>query len=857
MNNATQSQAISALPPDADAQALVPVDTDNLSEYKPLIENEHFAKFLNKIADFAAAQSNSPQMWERRRKTVRLRKFLCGEYYGVVDKQKGYVSAKTEGDGIYYDPQTATFLETLMASLIKTKPEKMCEPRQSDNIAQREAARVAKGLLDADAKQIFTPKRQQREWKTNLLCAGESYRITYFNPAMEGRGVSEEVFEPVLIKGGDKASYCPLCSSTATDEEGKCAKCKNPQMDTFEALGMTVTAKKGARYKQIGDVDYDIPDALEMTVIGETDSIAEALIVYRSRAIPRCVLEDALGIDNLPDTDIPDALTYKQMFEDEEGAMIPEFRKLHYEELWIAPAVYTNYKFPVDTKTQSGEVIKAGTKAKDIFPNGFYFSRTKKRITQFFPQSTGEVLSHAANSLGEGFHGQGEWDLIELQDQLTEAKSMKMNSMLLDSTQPLLVLDGVVDTESFENKFGLVIPVPRDAMTERGMDGIMRRVPLGNPPQEAYSVGEEIKGQMQNRAGAFSTQSGAPDIEAMGTATGVATLSQNSLDRRAPALVLYAQMEVEQAYQILEMRQKYWCEKMYSEVAKELGETAVKWFMKCNIRQDIHISIVENSWMPKMENQKRMDFQQLFSVIGQLLTARAAGGDTQMIDELIRQANEVFGGKIDFNDLKTNQTEAQLRLDKLKEVGEFVENAFGEMLFDEAGNTNPQAVEIAYLQTAEMLRVVHAPSGDGLDEFYNKPMDIMFDTHSEFEEVYSDWLRTAEGRAASQFVRSLVRDLADLHIQAESYRLMKLKQYSMVQQLPEVEAQKAMEAVEGEPNESQDAKEATIIANQNLSEDKKLAHEKELKAAELEDKENQRQHEYVMEERRAESQPAQ
>jgi hypothetical protein len=511
-------------------KALAPKDESADEGYSRLVENEHFAEFLNKIADFATAQANAPQQWDRRRKTVQLRKYVLGEYYGIYDQGRGWVNGKTEGDGVYYDPLTATFIEDLVASLVKTKPKKNCEARDIERVDKREAARVAEKLLEYDDDHSFTPKKQQREWKWNILTAGETYRLTYFNQNKQGCGVTKDVYEPQLIQGGEKASFCPLCSSTASDETGKCASCGNPQMDEFEALGTTVTVKKGSEYMQVGDVDFDVPDALEMTVVGETDDISEALIVLRDRMIPRCVLEDALGIHDLPATGTPENLNYKQIFNDDQNSFtgtggMKEFELLHYQELWVAPAVYTSYKFPVDTVSNSGQKVPAGTRAKEIFPNGFYFSRTKKKICNLHPQSAGECLSHTVNSIGEGFHGHGEWDLNELQDQATEATSMKMNSMLLDSTQPLLAREGYVDTENFENKFGLVVPVSQEA-DDRTLDDIMKRVPAANPPSEAWQVGEEVKAKMQHRFGAFSTQSDAPDIKAMGTATGIDTITR-------------------------------------------------------------------------------------------------------------------------------------------------------------------------------------------------------------------------------------------------------------------------------------------------------------------------------------------
>ncbi len=788
MNEATTSQAINALPPDADIGAMTPVSPENDSlDFNKLLNDKPFTDFLNRIADFATARSNSEAMWERRRKSVQLRKYILGEYYGIFDRSSGWQSAKEEGDGIYFDPATPTFIANLIKDLVKTKPRKKCVARNAEMVDKREAARVAEKLLELDDEQDFTPKRQQREWKWNLLAAGETYRITYFNTKKTGCGITKEVFEPTEIKGGDSAYFCPLCDSTVADESGKCAECGNPQMDRYEVLGTSIQVRKGTKYEQIGDVDYDVPDSLEMTVIGDTDSIAEALIIVRDRMIPRCVLADALGRSDLPSTGTPDSLHYKQMFEGRDrwntggDNSMPEFEMLHYQEFWVAPAVYANYAMPNDTRTQAG-MLPNGAKAKELCPNGMYFSRVKKTITTVHPQAAGDCLSHTVNDIGEGFHGQGEWDLIELQDQLTEATSMKMNSMLLDSTQPLVVRDGYIDKENFENKFGLVLPV--DMPKEMPLDQLMTRVKASSPPTEAYQLGEEKKGAMQQRVGAFSTTTDAPDMKAMGTATGVAAMAEQTLGRRAPALQLYAQMEVDQAYQKLELRQKYWCQKMYSGVATELGDDAVKWFMKCNIRQDISISVIHDSWMPKTEMQKQAGLQTVLSLIAPLLAAK---GDTKIVDDIIRKTNEVFGGGLNLNNYETESIEAQLRLDKLREVGSFVESQFGPLIYDASGHINSEALQLAYSQTAELLRIATTPT-DQADIFATLPLDVMFDDHSEFEEAYTDWLNTAEGRAASIFTRTLVRELALYHVQAVAYKTIKMKEFQNLTMLPDLEA---------------------------------------------------------------------
>jgi hypothetical protein len=797
-NDTTSAQAISALPPDADGQAMTPKQEGG-DTYKTIREDVECQAFLNSVADYAVAQSNSPQMWDRRRKTVKLRKYISGEYYGVFDNKRGWQSAKEEGDGIYFDPKTATHIDDLLASLVKSKPKLKVEARDPEKVEKKEAARVGEQLLARDDAE-FSPKRQQREWKTNLLAAGETYRIAYFNKNKPGAGYSKQAYQAIEIKGGDSAVYCPLCSSTTADETNKCANCGNPQMDQYQVQSTTIQKKVGTVYEQVGEPDYDVPDSLEMTVIGDTDQVAEALIVMRQRGIPRCVLEDALGVDNLPSSSIPEALSYKQLFTDTNapGAGLKGMEPLLYQEFWVAPAVYASYTFPKDTQTQSGETVAKGTKGRDLFPDGFYFARVDKRIVQLFPQCAKECLSHAANAIGEGFHGQGEWDLAELQDHATELKSLKMNSAMEDSTSPLIVRQGMIDPESFENKPGLIIETSSDFPAEQSVQNAMGRVPMAGLSPEVYSLSDEIAGQMQQRVGAFSTQSDAPDVKAMGTATGIATIDQRSLGRRGPALALYSDMLVDHAYQKLEMRRKYWPQNMYGAIGKELGNDAIKWFMQSNIAQDFKITVVEDSWIPQTEMMKRAGFEAYANIAGKILEAK---GDVDGLDELLRTASETYNVGIDFGDVEAQNVEAQLRLDKLKDVAAFVEQQFGPLLYDQqTGQINDEALNLAYGQTAQMLKLHFAIKDDAGQNFADKPLDPMYDTHSEFEEFYTDWLRTAEGRAASAFTRLAVRELATYHIEAESYRQMKIQEYAQLAQIPQAQGQLMM-------NDAQNAQE--------------------------------------------------
>lgn len=272
---------------------------------------------------------------------------------------------------------------------------------------------------------------------------------------------------------------------------------------------------------------------------------------------------------------------------------------------------------------------------------------------------------------------------------------------------------------------------------------------------------------------------------------------------------------------------------MYSTVATDFGDDAVKWFMECNIRQDINISVVPDSWMPQSDAKKQAGLQSMLGLVGEIMMAK---GDPKMLDDVVRTANDIFGTGFDFNDYEKDSVEGQLRLDTLRDVGKFVEQQFAEFLYDEGGAVRDEAIALAYIQTAEMLKIAHKPA-DAQDIFAELPIDVMFDNHTEFIEAYTDWLKTAEGRAASAFIRLLVHTLAEYHIQADAYRMLKENQYSKVPQKADLDAEIAADQATQAAQPPPAPEPAQPVEPPKMAEADRLAseqaHEKELKQMDI------------------------
>lgn len=829
---------------DSERGALVPVKTN------PPKERKIFAKaddYLNNIADYAQRYKEDDRM-ERLRTIVKMRNYCIGNQIGIVNDAGIWINKKSEGDGIYFDPQLATFIDMTVSQIVKSKPKYSVKAKAEQRIEKREGAKCGEVLLKQWQTKHLTAKKLQKEVKWNLLLAGESYRYTFFDPNKEGYGIPTPVYNQKQLKPKSKPMWiCPICTKNGEMEEmgekppQMCPDC-NVKADLIKPEEQNAQVLAGYQYKNIGDCDSDFPDVLEMTVIGADDDIKEALVVQRDRIIPRCVLEMLFPDKVIETTVIPKALEYQQALKNKQEnsenlSGTEQFENMHFQETWLNPAVYHAYVFPNDTRLANGQTIPAGTKAIDLFPNGLYYARCGKTILNLYEQAIRDCWSHTVNSIGAGFHGVGEWDLMELQDQKNEARSMQLNSLFLDSTSPLMFRSQYTDGGKFPNKFGALVPL-KDVPNEVKLQDVAARVPPAGGIPEAYAMDEKLESSMQQRIGAFTTSGDAPDVKAMGTATGIAAVNEHTIGRRAPMLQLRAEMEIEQAYQILELRQKYWVAEMYESIAKEIGADAIEWFRQLDIRRDIEITVEAESWMPQTETQKRVDFQEYLQ-----LAMPFAQADPEKQKMLLKKAGEIYRG-FDLDNYQSDETEARVRLEKLIEVAERSEAAAPVM--DETGFPNPMAVAAVLAETAKEVKIVTLPT----DPMAHAPLDVTLDRHEQFFKVYTEWFKSSEGREKSLFVRAVVRTLCQLHTKAQALQQGEAMANEVMAQAPAMEAQAAVQnqqmAMQNEQQQAQMAQEQEANAEAEATEMGVQAIEKSIeldeKDKDREEKEKDRQH---------------
>ncbi len=815
----------------------------SVEDRKPLFVDfpEYLINTAKKIEDI-----NSDAELERLRLIVKMRKFYSGHQVGYVSKvDNRWVDKKKRGDALYVDPVLASFIDINVAQIVKSRPTLKVIPRSSDRVDKDQAALYAEELLKDAHARLFTAPFLQREAKLGLQLSGEAYRITWFDQKVRGTEVRIPVTETKTVQPKHDVWECAACGSSGPVDEGMqgqfligavaCPSCGYRKVDRVKAEPFEASVVTGYKEVPAGDVRCESPDPLEMKVIGGDQSIGEALAVTRDRLIMRGTLEQMYPGVKIPSTStLPLKLKYSQDLKldsprsagirgDSGDSTAPteggeQFELLHFKEVWLDPAAYGGYEFQKNTTLPEMEKPKGkrtqvtkGTKLEDVanergsFKDGAYYQKVGDLILDIFPCDKRKHLTHCVNNIGESFHGLGEWDLLPLQEQKNSLRSLMFAKEKFDALSPLLVRPDWVDPNKLaaaKNVPNAIVPVS-NMPAEHPLDYAAARIQPGPAVVGSYKLDEILGQSMQYRTGASTLETGAPDMIGKNkTATATVAAQTQAEGRRGPMLQLRAEMEREQAYQILELRKENWPEQMYDALDRKVGGDAGNWFRQADIRRDFRIEVVPESWWPQTAEQRKAD-----------LAGLAVYADPQRPEvrkAIWDRATELYGRGLDLTSYQSDRVEARIRLERLRAVAEVIERS-GVPVYGPTGLPAQSMINLA-MEKAKLVPELGAidPTGEPV------VTNAILDRHDEYIEAYTSWLITSEGRAASPFTRAVINNVIVKHFDgkagfAQFMDTQRMKANAVPNAIQEQQATEARAAEDAAAAEAQDAQEAAMI----------------------------------------------
>lgn len=806
---------------------LVPVEPKPTA--KPQKTFVPLSQFLLNTGRYIDGIDQSEEL-DHQRMVVKLRKFYIGDQIGSFSQKSNepLVWKRRGKDApLYVDPQMSFHVDTNLAQIVKSRPQIDVLARSPEQVNKTEAARYAKALYEDFQRDMLKASFMQREGK-HLLLGGEAYRNTYFSREVEGTEVRVPVSEQKTVEPSVSIYECPYCdhadkldaATKGAIEAGAfpCPECGYERVSIVAGEPFEASVVTGYKDVPAGDVFCESPDPLEMKASNYAYTIKDSPYLTRDRLIMRGVLETVFKRTDIPSSTIPIRLQWQKDLKNEtqgagqsdyttsdtseKAAGGEQFELLHFKEVWLDPCLYNAYVFEEEAKLPDGTVIAKGTKLIDIktkrgsFSDGLYFCSVGNMVLDIYPQDKAKHWTHCCYLQGDGFHGMGLNHLVPLQEQRNELRSLQFASVMRDSVSQTLIRASWIEGGKLPNKPGAVVPIvniPDDVPLNAAVD----RVRPGTGVPEAYNLDEVLSNSMTNLSGANSLANAgnAPDVKGLSTATGVMASQENANTRISPPLQLIAEMQVEQAYQILELRQANWPEEMYKSFDHEIGGDAGRWFRECNIRRDFRIEVVEGSWTPQSETRMRVDFDAYLRIVMPLV-----GNDPQLIKQVLKKAGDLYGRDLNIEDYNTDRVEAQIRLERLKEVATFLENESGVSVYDPSGAPAQSMVDLA-LEKSDLI-----------PEKPNDCVDVLWDRHDQYQDAYTSWLRTSAGREASPYVRAVISACAERHISAATEQAQLMKAEQMKTLLPEKQA----ELVAGEMDFAQNQKQEAEGAAQQL-----------------------------------------
>lgn len=727
---------------------------------------------------------NSTAEQERQRIITKMRRFYAGEQIGRFDRNGRWENKKKQSDALYVDPVLSAFIDTNVATRMKSRPRLSFTARAEDRIDKTEASKYAQELWEDAARRLFTASERERENK-NLEITGDTFCLLYFDPKAEGTQVEVPVMESRTVQPAHRNYFCPDCGQTgkvspsvdATDGRVLCEACGFQAAKVTGAEPFEAQVQVGTEDVPAGDVEAMFPDPATVKVIGSRGKIADALVVAWDSLVMRGVLEAKYPDQTFEAAgeSLPPSLQVERRGESQGGE---QFDLILVKRRWLSPLLFGGYTFQRETKLPNGKTIPAGTLLKDLYPSGAYYCFGGGKLIDIYEQAIGSTWTHCPNSTTESFNGMGSWDLLPLQEMVNELISLQFMIEMYDSLSPTLYRTGKINPKKIPNKPGARIAVSNldDSVP---LSNAMQRVQGGGHDSNAAGLREQLAGSMQMRYGSWSGTGGAPDVKSSGTATGAAIIQENAMGRMAPALALQAEMEVERAYIVLELRQHNWVEEMYETLDRKVGGDAGQWFRECDVRRDIRIEVVPESYYPQTEAQRREDFGALMNVA----SALQVGQDKAITESLFKRAVELYGRGMVLEQFQSDRVEARIRLERLRQAARFLEGQ-NVPVYGTSGIPSQQMVEVV-LSRARLI-----PEEPG------QCVSVRLDRHGEFIEAYSAWLLTSEGRGASAFERAVVVGAIEAHRQGMVEQAQYMKTLDYQSKIPDKQAEVVDQAID-------------------------------------------------------------
>ena len=443
---------------------------------------------------------------------------------------------------------------------------------------------------------------------------------------------------------------------------------------------------------------------------------------------------------------------------------------------WFAPCMYSNYTFPVNVQTAAGEMIPAGTKATDLFPDGMYIAMVEGIDAPL--QVRNEC--HADYWVTAPWHlrlftglGLGINDAVEMQRQWNVCLSLIFEQIRTASLPGMLYDKDAIESDDVKllGQPQNNVPVSLRNRAEGTRIGeLVHQLPPGQIPSHIPWYIGQLDANMQTSVGALINE-GVPGMDSK-TATGAQIMNSAAAQHNAPEFALKGDADVRSMYLVFKLAKKHFIEPRFLPLSGKWGKQDGVWLSAMDFQNgQIRFEAVKDSWMPSTKADKQEAIKGLLLAFGGpqgLMMAQST------MPELVHEVSESFGIDVIEDVFEPTELITNQRIAQVKQIAPQYAQIAAQMQQMNAVQPMMQVDPMTGQATPidPMVQI-----GDEIAGAVQPPIVPEEPAHEIAIKVLRDWFVDDDGKDADPVTRAGVQALIRKHIEA------KMQEQQIVQQL--------------------------------------------------------------------------
>lgn len=429
-------------------------------------------------------------------------------------------------------------------------------------------------------------------------------------------------------------------------------------------------------------------------------------------------------------------------------------------QIWLDPCMYSQSVLKDDFETVSGQVILAGTRLAEMFPDGLYMAWIEgvngcvelrnEHHRDYWVGS--EYRLRAISSMGSGIE-----DIIEGQRQYNLIMSI-IYTQLRTSAMPATLYDARLLPSGVSSYLGSLqnIPVELAALDDkRSLGDAVHQLSPQPPTQAHFEYGNQLNNFMQLASRVTDFSGGLPGVN-NSTATGAQIAAANSQSLFGPQLALKAEVDRRGAEIILALFKKYAIDERYVSLAGKRGEQDGIWLSQADLSVDVFAEVAPDSYLPQTNLERRERWQGLLMDLGGLPGLKMAMTEMPQMVEHLAELYDVDLGAEDYT------AAAELSRERVDQMAQAL--PMWQMM---AQTMPPTQMEVDPMTGAAMEVPVDpmAEAGQFLVGILQPPIELEEMGHLSAIMWCREWLTTDEGKKAPAELRAGVKAMIAAHLE--------------------------------------------------------------------------------------------